>query len=49
MEASHMGNNMEASHIDIAKWKDDNEYKLDREKKWNIIGSKLGVINSPNQ
>ena len=33
MESSHMGNNMEASYIDIAKWKDDNEYNLDGEKK----------------
>ena len=35
MEASHMGNNMEASNIGIAKCKDDNEYKLDGEKKIN--------------
>ena len=33
MEASHMGNNIQASHINIAKCKYDNEYKLDGEKK----------------
>ena len=36
-ESSHMGINMEDSHIGIAKWKDDNEYKLDGEKKNSIL------------